>query len=235
MKVREGRRFEMSKNQVFLKAAVMYLIYFVYTYYASSIINVFAPINEYFVRLVLDILFLTVILVTYLPSLKKDKQVLKEKYSTKKIIKVVGLGVLAFIFLNIIMGIITDILFPGFSADQNTQAIQDLASLSMVYTVFKTIIFSVIAEELLFRESLSEAITSNGLFILVTSIIYTAMNFIFATNNTGIYMIAELAIYFIPALLFSYIYVKNDRNIILIMLIKFVYNLIPLTILLLGI
>lgn len=225
----------MSKNQVFLKAAVMYLVYFMYTYYASSIINAFAPINEYFIRLILDILFLAIILVAYLPNLRKDKQVLKEKYSPKKILKVIGLGVLAFILLNIVMGIITDILFPGFSADQNTQAIQDLASLSMIYTIFKTIIFSVIAEELLFRESLNEAITSNGLFILVTSIIYTAMNFIFATNNTGIYIIAELAIYFIPALLFSYIYVKNDRNIILIMLIKFVYNLIPLTILLLGI
>ena len=225
----------MAKNQALLKAAVMYLIYFAYTYYASSIINAFAPINEYFVRLVLDILFLAIIFVTYLPNLRKDKEILKEKYSPKKILKIVGFGVLAFILLNVVMGIITDILFPGFSADQNTQAIQDLASLSMVYTVFKTIVFGVIAEELLFRESLNDAITNNGLFILATSVIYTAMNFIFASNNTGIYMIAELAIYFISALLFSYIYVKNDRNIILIMLIKFVYNLIPLTILLLGI
>ena len=36
----------MAKNQALLKAAVMYLIYFAYTYYASSIINAFAPFNE---------------------------------------------------------------------------------------------------------------------------------------------------------------------------------------------
>ena len=91
--------------------------------------------------------------------------------------------------------------------------------------------FGVIAEELLFRESLSECVENNGLFILLSAIIYTAMNFVFASNLNSETLFMELAIYFLPALLFSFLYVKNKRNIILIMLMKFVYNFVPLIIL----
>jgi len=91
--------------------------------------------------------------------------------------------------------------------------------------------FSIVAEELLFRESLSKCVDNNILFVLISAIVYTAMNFVFTTESIDF---IQLLAYFLPALVFSTIYIKTERNIIIVMLVKFVYNLIPFTILLLG-
>ena len=128
------------------------------------------------------------------------------------------------------MGALTDLIAPGLAIDNNTDA---LWNMSKVYTVFKTLIFSVVAEELLYRESLRDIIDNNVVFVITSVIIYTLMHFIFAglpESNVLIYIM----IYFIPAILFSLAYIKNKSNIIILMLIKFTYNLIPLAILLLG-
>ena len=44
--------------------------------------------------------------------------------------------------------------------------------------------------------------------------------------------LVDLLVYFVPALLFSFIYVKNDRNIIIVMIIKFIMQFIPFIMLL---
>ncbi len=227
----------MTKNVVLLKAVSIYLIYFLYTYYASYFVELFPSVNSSLIMFALDMIFMIIITSFYWTNIKTDIQKMKEKQSWKKIFKLVVLGVLGLLVLNIVMGAISSLFFPDSAsyADSNTQAIQGLANLSMIYTVFKTMIFSVIAEELLFRKTLSDYIDNNIIFVLVTALIYTVMNFIFTVQESSSYFLVEFAIYFLPALLLSYIYVKNDRNVILIMLIKLIYNLIPLTILLLGI
>lgn len=179
-----------------------------------------------------DMVFFLIIGAVYFGNIKSDLKRLKEDCSWKKLIKTVVIWVVGIFALNIVMGIITEIFVPGLETDENTTALMELATVSFIYTIFKTMIFGVVAEELLFRESLSECIENDKLFILITAVIYTLMNFIF-TNNVGDHVVIYVLLYFLPALFFSYLYVKHDRNIIILMLVKFVYNLIPLMLLIL--
>ncbi len=222
----------MKKSEVLLKTTSLYLVYFLYTYFGSYIANMFPTLDSQLVMLILDILFLLVIVLIYKKALKKDFQILKKDYTVGKIFKVIAIGFLSIIVINVLVAGITQLLFQEGSVDQNTQSIQNLASLSMLYTVFKTMIFGVVAEELLFRESLSDLIDNNVLFVLVSAVIYTIMNFIFTSDA---FNMSQVLAYFLPALLFGTIYVKNKRNILLVMFTKFAYNLIPLVILISGI
>lgn len=222
----------MKKNEVLLKTTSLYLVYFLYTYFGSSIASLIPNVDSQLIMLVLDLLFLATIVLVYKKVLQTDLKVLKKDYSKGKIFKVICLGFLSIVLLNVVIAFLGTFLFGNSSMDQNTQSIQNLASLSMLYTVFKTMIFGVIAEELLFRESLSDLIDNNVLLVLVSAIIYTIMNFIF-TNEA--FSMSQILAYFLPALLFGTIYVKNKRNILLVMFTKFTYNIIPLIILISGV
>lgn len=221
----------MLKNQALLKTVSLYLIYFVYTYFTGYLVQMLSFMNDTVIKMLLDFIFLILMVVMYQKNLKEELKDLKKNYTLGKILKIVLFGVVATFVLNIGMGALSEAIYPNLAVDQNTQAIQNLASISMLYTLFKTMFFGVIAEELLFREALSECIENNGLFIILSAVIYTAMNFVFATNINSETLFMELAIYFLPALLFSFLYTKNKRNIILIMLMKFIYNFVPLIIL----
>ena len=222
----------MKKSEVLLKTTSLYLVYFLYTYFGSYIANMFPILDSQLVMLILDILFLLIIVLTYKKVLKKDFQILKKEYSLKKFLKVMVIGFFSIVLLNVVIAALGTLLFENASMDQNTQSIQNLASLSMLYTVFKTMVFGVVAEELLFRESLSDLLDNNVLFVLVSAVIYTIMNFIFTSEA---FSMSQVLAYFLPALLFGTIYVKNKRNILLVMFTKFAYNLIPLVILISGV
>ncbi len=217
----------MVKSETLLKTVSVYLVYFLYSYLLSA----FGLGGNTWVCLGADILFLLFIVGVYYKGLKKDVEEIKKEYSVKKMIKAILLVVLGSMAINVLLSLIAMLFFPTSTADQNTLSIQSMATVSIVYTIFKTMIFGGIAEEILFRESLSDCIPNNILFILISSVIYTAMNFVF--TNTG-FSIDQLLAYFLPALFFSYVYIKNNRNIFVIIISKFVYNLIPLTILLVG-
>lgn len=91
-------------------------------------------------------------------------------------------------------------------------------------------IFGVVAEELLFRESISDVIKNNVMFVIVSSLLYTLMNFLYS-DLTIEYVWIYILMYLLPSFLFSLAYVYNKNNILMLMLIKFVYNLFPITIL----
>lgn len=222
----------MKKSEILLKTTSLYLVYFLYTYFGSYIASLFSGVDNQLIMLLLDILFLIVIVLAYKQVLKKDVQILKKEYSVKKVLKIIAIGFFSIVLLNMIIAALGTLLFENVNMDQNTASIQNLASLSMLYTVFKTMIFGVIAEELLFRESLSDLIENNVLFVLISAIIYTIMNFVFTSEA---FSISQILAYFLPALLFGTIYVKNKRNILFVMFTKFAYNIIPLIILLSGI
>ena len=220
----------MNKNNALIKMLGAFFVYFLYSMYSLTLGKALGVNNELAIMFVSDIIFLVLIVIVYKDNLKKDAEMIKKDYKISKIIKTVILWVIVLFVLNIVMGAITDVIAPGLAIDNNTEA---LWGMSKIYTVFKTLIFGVVAEEILFRESLRDVISNNIIFIIVSAIIYTAMHFIFSglpESNTIIYM----AIYFIPAIVSSLAYIKNKSNILILMLIKLVYNLIPLTILFLG-
>ena len=217
-------------NNSMIRAVVLYLVYFLYTVVARSLVSALNVANTAYVMMPADILFAVFAVFMYRKGLKECVQKLKKK----KVLKIIGsvvIGVVAIFALNIIMGAVTDIFFPEYAVDSNTGAMLDLLKQSPVYAFFKVLIFAPVAEEILFRESISSCVKNNVLFIFLSAIIYTGMNFVFSTDALTF---LDLLIYFLPAVLFSFLYVKNDRNIIVIMIIKFIMNLIPFAVLLLG-
>ena len=217
-------------NNRMIKAVGLYLVYFLYTVVASSLVSALNVANTAIVMMPADILFAVFAVFMYHKELKECVNKLKKK----KVLRIIGsvlIGVIAIFALNIIMGAITDLLFPNYAVDSNTGAMLDLLKQSPIYACFKVLIFAPIAEEILFRESISSCVKNNVLFILLSAIIYTGMNFVFSSEALTF---LDLLIYFLPAVLFSFLYVKNDRNIIIIMMIKFIMNLIPFAVLLLG-
>lgn len=215
-----------------IKTLLVFISYLLYSNVISVVFSTFKITNTTMISFFADLAFLICIVFVYKDNLKNDFENLKNDYKISKIVKTVIMWVVIIFVFNILMGALTEIIYPNIAADDNTSAITSLLDASTLYTVFKTMIFAVIAEELLYRESVSDVVKNKYLFILVSSVIYTLLNFIFV-GFESINIIVYILPYFLPALLFSIAYVKNNNNIIILMLIKFFYNLIPLTILLL--
>ena len=217
-----------------LKVLIIFFIYLIYNYVFSKIGDFLHINNQILINFLADIFFFILIVCLYRQNIKKDLKKLKTKKYQGKIIKKVLFGVLLIFILNVVMGILTEVLVPNLPFDSNRILTQRLFSVSNIYTIFKTMVFASIAEELLFRESINDVISNKILFIIISSLIYTVFNFIYVGFNDN-YLFAHFLVYLLPALLLSYLYIKNDSNIVILILIKFFYNLIPLTILLLGI
>jgi len=218
----------MVQSQKLLKVVGIYLVYFLYSKLAAFFANTITLMNGKAMYFIFDIFFLVLICFLYIKDLKKDLKDLKENYTWKKMIWIIFLYIGGTLLISIATGLIGDLFFPGVEMDANTESIQILAGIAPVYAVFKAMIFGVVAEEILYRESLSDIVENNVLFILISSVIYAIFPFIFNSSEISIMLILT---YFLPSLLISYLYVRNNRNIIVVMIMKFVYNLIPLAIL----
>lgn len=216
-----------------IKTLLVFISYLLYSNVISVVFSTFKVTNTTMISFLADLIFLVCIIFVYKDNLKNDFENLKKDYKISNIIKTVIIWVVIIFVSTILMGAITEMIYPNVAADDNTNAITSLLDASTFYTIFKTMIFAVVAEELLYRESISDVVKNKYLFVVISSIIYTIMNFIFVGFESNIIAMYVL-IYFLPALLCSTAYVKNNNNIIILMLIKFFYNLIPLIILLSG-
>lgn len=222
-----------EKQNKVIKMLITFICYLAYFRLTSMICNVVGLKNDIIISFIADFIFLFGIVFAYKNNLKSDFKKLKTNYKISRIIKVILIGAVIIFAFNALMGALTDAIFPAIGAiqDTNTKSLFSESSNSIIFVLFKTMIFAVIAEELLFRETLSDVIDNKFLFIIVSSVVYATLNIIFDVSK---YVFVDFITYFLPALIFSTIYVKNDRNIIILMLIKFTYQIIPLTILLLG-
>ncbi len=211
-----------------MKTLIVILCYFLYS-------RIFSELFGYNIltNFIADAIYLIGIILAYKENLREDYYDLRENYTVGKIIKKVLFWFMIIFIFNILMGALTDALIKNASLDDNTKALENLFKVSPGYALFKTMIFAVVAEELLFRESVHDVIKNKWLFIFASALIYTLVNFAYTGFNDEILIISMLS-YFLPALIFSYAYYKNNSNIIIIMLIKFVCNLLPTVIFFLG-
>lgn len=211
-----------------LRTVLFFMLYFIYSQVFTSLFG-----SSILVNFIADLVFLVAIVFAYRDNLKEDAKDLKKKYTVGKIIKTILCWVAIIFVFNIAMGMLTDLISPNASMDDNTEALDSLFKISSIYTIFKTMIFAVVAEELLYREAVHDVIKNKWLFILASSVIYTLLNFAWTgfSSNT---ILNDVLSYFLPAILFSYAYYRNDSNILVLMLIKFTYQLIPLTLMFLG-
>lgn len=222
----------MKKNEKLTKLVLAFFIYFLYTMYASTIFSFFGIKDSILTSFIGDILFSIFLIYMYRKNLKSDWKKLKKISIKKRIFTILKWTLLLFVFM-IFCGFITDLIIPNHASDANTSAVYSLYSISTWYTIFKTMIFGTLIEEILYRESVRDNIKNNFMFVIVSALIYTFMNTIFVGFTEG-FAISSMLIYFLPAIFCSIAYLKNNDNILILSLIKFTYNLIPLTILLLG-
>ncbi len=221
-----------EKGLYLIKALCLFAVYLFYTQIVSQILGIFGLTDETLVMFVADLIFLVGIVFLYKDTLKECWASFRKDYSWKKKIGVIVKWVVIIFACNILMGILTEVLFPS-TADEVVENTAAIYSLKFGYTVFKTLIFATIAEDLLFKKSIRDVIDNKWLFIFVSGIIYTAMNFMYSDFSDP-YIFVDILVYLIPAFIFSYAYVKNNDNIIVSMLIKFFCNLLPLTILIVS-
>ncbi len=220
------------KKDKLMKLFLVFFVYFAYTMYASSLFGMLGIGDNILASFIGDIIFSAFVIYTYRKNLKSDFKKTKKLSLKNLILTILKWVALVFVFV-IVCGFITEIIFPNQNNDANNAAIYNLYSISTWYTIFKIMIFGTLVEEILYRESIRDNVKNNFLFVLISSVVYTFMNTIFVGFTEGAAVLGILT-NFLPAIFWSIAYLKNNDNIILLSLIKFTYNLIPLTILLLG-
>lgn len=221
------------KNSKLIKTILVFILYLFYTQIVSSILNIFNINNEVITMFIADLLFIIGIVFAYKDNIKKDFIKFNKENKPLKIIKKILFWVFMIFVINIIGGIITELIIPSLSLDDNTESLKGLFNMSFLYTMFKTLIFASVAEELVFKESVREVVSNDILFVIVSTFMYVSMNLVYA-DLTFKYILADAISYALFAIVTSIMYIKNKSNICLVMLVKFCYNLIPFTLLLLG-
>lgn len=223
----------MSDKKKLLNAILIFLVYFVYTSLVSVVLNLVGILEDIIIIFIADLLFFLGIVSFYKDDIKTCFLKFRKEFTLKDKILLILKWVIVLFIINIIGGVVTELLNPDLAntQDSNTSSLFSLASISSVYTIFKTILFAPIAEELVFRKTIRTVISNNIIFIIVSSLIYALMNIVYADINLLAFL--NLIPYFILSCVLSFVYTKYD-NIIITMIIKFCYNLIPLSILLMS-
>lgn len=211
-----------------IQVIIIFIVYLFYTTIFDQLFKLCGIETGIATMFIADLTFFIGIILVYKKNLEKKYHIFSKEYSWKKKIGIIAIGVLILFLVNILMGMITEIFLPNLSTgnDDNSHAIIELFNISYVYTLFKTLLFAPIAEELLFKEAVRDVVKNNILFVIVSSTLYTLMNFMYASAGSPS-MILDIIGYFLFAVILSIIYLKNDDNIIIVMFIKFFYNIIP--------
>lgn len=221
-----------NKNYYLLKTIIIFVCYMFYSVIFDRIFSLFGLNNTIISMIIADIIFFIGIIYVYKDRLKNEFNYFKSKYSFKDKIWTIIKWVLIIFGINIIMGILTEVFYSNIAAgvDENAMAVTQLFDASFMYSLFKTLIFAPIAEELLFKEAIRDVFKNNIAFILISSSIYTAMNFMYASSIQCL----DLLGYFLFSLILSLAYIKNNDNIVVVIFIKFFYNLLPTLLLIIN-
>lgn len=206
-----------------IKTLLIFVGYVFFTSVLGLILNLIGINNNITTMFISDLIFTLIVLKVYKQDLQKE---FAEYKVQKSKIKNILIWVLILFGVNIIFSLILKIVMPQLdSLDNNSESIIQLFELSTIYTFFKTLLYAPVIEELIFKKSIRDVINNNMAFVLISSSIYTIMNFIY-TSSIPEYMWFDIIQYFTFSTILSVAYIKN-KNIIPVMIIKFIYNLIP--------
>ncbi|MEG0026345.1 MAG: hypothetical protein RR847_04015 [Bacilli bacterium] len=223
-----------DKMNTLLKTVIVLIIYLFYTKATGLLLNIIGIDSSIITMFIADLIFLLGIVIFYKKTIEKSIIDFKNKYQKSQKIIIIFKWVVLLFFIFIMMGILTEVFIPAANAkDDNTVAIGSLLNVSFIYTVFKTLIFAVVAEELVFKTTIRNIFSNNIIFIIVSCCVYALMNVMYA-DLTSPYILMDIVGYIIFAAITCICFIKNNDNIFVVMLVKFFYNLIPFTIMLLG-
>lgn len=209
-----------AKNKEILTMLILFISYLYYSIFIDSLLIIFNVQSNLFSTYAGDITFLFGIVVFYLDFILESFRKLAEIKKTK-IFKFILVNVIAFILIILL----TNILRYQIFADEDTLINDDLVyNLNIYYRIFKTLIFAVIAEELLFRKTIRDIIENKYVFIITSALVYSYMNIVFL-GTFNAYVMFDFLAYFVGYCFLNYLYIKTD-NILAPMAIKFTYILI---------
>lgn len=210
------------------RTLIVILSYFIYTKFLFTIFETFNignPYNNWLFGFASDIIYFGFVFFLYRRTFFADVKDLEKGFRKKFLLGIKWL-VIAFV-LQTIVAIIIQPFLPRITG--NDAAIMDLP---LIYMIFKTMVFSIIVEELVFKKSIRDVISSDKVFIVISSLFYGLMNVAYTELGSTIELLNILP-YIVSSAIMGILYVKTN-NIVLVMLVKFTYNLLPLTAALLG-
>lgn len=212
------------KIQNVFKCVITLILFFTYTFIFNALFTIFSIENKSLTLFISDIAFLIFIICFYRQDLKADLKKFKFKVSM-----IIGGFLLIFLLTLIINGLISSLVkVPVVNQDYQT-----LTNLNTIYVIFKVLIFGVLAEELVFRKALGKAIANPIIFVLISALLYSIANVLYWDLSLISSWINAIS-YFIIYLILSIIYVKSKNNLIPVIIIKFLYSLIFLSIILIS-
>lgn len=222
----------MEKNQVLVKniqkSLIIILIYFIYSQVFGTIINSLFKTDmntNWIVSMVLDIFFIIFCVIYYKDEIQEDINELKDE-TKKKIITIIKYMGLSFLitFACAILGSVIEYVSKTTIELQNDISVSDL---NVVYRVFRTLIFATIAETIIYNQTIRKMIDKHKvIYVLVSCLFYALMNIIYQPIHgwTDLYVIIFYMSRILP---YCLLHVKTE-NIVMIMIMKFIYNAIVL-------
>ena len=217
------------KNKYLIKFLVAFLGYFIISFFGSNIINFSSNILNMFIK---DVLFILFLFLLYWKDLKIEFEDFKKQKKTKNFFRIVGWVFFIYI-LTVVSNSLAENLNVNTALDGNNAAIEVLFGQSKLYTFFKTIIYTALAEVVLYKYTFRKAFKNNFVFVIVGAFVYTFFNYLFVGfNNFNLY--GALFVRFIPDVIYLIAYIKNDNNVFNSMIISALCNLVPFAILLLA-
>ena len=220
-----------NKIQSLSKLFMSFFFYFIISFYGGLILKAIGINSKILILFIKDIIFLVFIFWLYFDALKEDFKEFK-KQGLLKNIKSIILWLLFVYIISFLLTLIMDYVLPlsKNSFDSNYLAQKELFALSKSYTIFKILIFSTIAEQILFKESIREVIDNKWLYVIISSLIITIIPFAFESDLANILLnvnIVDTLLTFAISVLFNLAFIQNKSNIIFIMIIYFIYNIMP--------
>lgn len=224
----DERSDSMMNKRVYalIKTIIIFICYMFYANVLDGIFNLTGISNNILSMFVGDIIFLIAIIFINKNDLKNNFYEFKKEYTAKEKIKIITKWSLIILAINILVIPLKKMAGLNINnvVDGNSMAVIQLFDIAFIYSVFKTLIFAPIAEELLFKKTIRDIVKDDHAFILISSLIYAIMNFMYGSMDIIILVFVQ---YFVFSLISSIAYIKNKDNIVIVMFIKFFSNLIP--------
>ncbi|MBQ9834676.1 MAG: hypothetical protein IJO33_05775 [Bacilli bacterium] len=217
------------KNKDLIKLLGAFLGYFIISFYGPNIINFSGNILNMFIK---DVLFIIFMFLLYWKDLKIEFEEFKKQKKTKNFFRIIGWVFLIYI-LTVASNVFAENLNVNTALDGNNAAIEVLFNQSKLYTFFKTIVYTALAEVILYKYTFRKAFKNNFVFVIIGALVYTFFNYFFiGFNNLNLY--GALFVRFIPDVIYLIAYIKNNNNVFNSMIISALCNLVPFAILLLA-
>ena len=223
-----------SKIHTLYKAIIVILVYFIYNWFFGSTLKSLFNIDYYAnwpLMLISDLLFLIFCVYAYNDDIEDDTKTFKEniKENILTILKYIGLVYAFTIGISIISTIMEKALNVTFELSNNAA----ITKLNPIYMIFKTLVFTTIAETIVYHKTIKSVTQDNKLLYIIIACLFNGlMNIIYQPINdwTAIYILLVYMIRMTPICL---LYNKKN-NIIMLMFVSLICNAITLLITFIG-